>query len=282
MAWQFECVHTAMPGPLGGLAWTGTAMLFADVGASAIMAYDTASGAARPWRNYSNRSNGIAFAPDGALYACQEGGRRVVRMLPDGSCVPTCALLDGREHNHPRFVAVDRHGAAWFSDTFNTQPASGPQIFPLLAHQSILRLSRAETSGAAWRLQRMTFDTESPRGLAFAPDGHRLYVVDTVQGGSELRAYRLQADGAVRREAVTYRSAAMLEGLCVDACGQVLACAAAQEGPGAIAVFSPGLEMLQRHEIPDPHPLQCAFGEPGVLYVSTASGRLYRAGNLEH
>lgn len=281
MAWKFECVYSAAPGPLGGLAWAGESMLFADVAASVIRVYDTVSGGVRTWREYTNRSNGIVFAPDGALYACQEGGRRVVRMLPDGSCVPTCSQLDGREHNYPRFVAVDLQGAAWFSDTFHTLPASGPQIFPMLEHQSILRLSAVAGAASAWQLKRMTFDTQSPRGLAFSPDGLRLYVADINAGaGCELRVYRLGSDGALHREAQVFHSPAMLEGLCVDASGRVLACVAADREPAAIAIFTPDLKMQERHEIPDPGPLHCAFGEPGVLYVTTASGRLYRAGNL--
>src|SRR6187549_3085112 len=101
MTWTFEKVHGPLGRPIGGLAWDGEAMLFSDVGESVILRYDPRRNAVAPWRKYTNRVNGIAFGPDGVLYGCQEGSRRVIEMRPDGSAAVTATQLDGRVHNFP-------------------------------------------------------------------------------------------------------------------------------------------------------------------------------------
>jgi gluconolactonase len=75
-----------------------------------------------------------------------------------------------------------------------------------------------------------------------------------------------------------------IEGMCLDADGNIIACAGSRKnGPGPrIYVLSPQGAVLESHEFPDDLPVRCAFAGPDLndLYVTTATGSLYRAENV--
>jgi gluconolactonase len=72
-----------------------------------------------------------------------------------------------------------------------------------------------------------------------------------------------------------------IEGLCVDASGNLLACAGwTRSGPGPLLyVFAPSGQILESHPVPEDRPVNCAFGDRDLstLYVTTAAGHLFRA-----
>ena len=289
MSWKFELVAGPFQGPGGGLAWDGRAMLFSMVDYGRILRFDAISGSVSEFRRYTNRTNGIAFGPDGALFGCQEAGRRIVRFLPDGSAPPTANLLAGRFHNHPSDLAIDRLGRVWFSDPYHAKPAAGPRI-PVLDHASVLRLERDEKR--AWRtITRVTYDTAAPRAVLLSPDETTLYVAEGEVGRScsrELRSYPIRDDGSLGPYKVLHTFGADyqgehrgIEGMCLDSEGNIVACAGwKRSGPGPlIYVFSPSGAVLETHAIPADFPMRCAFGDAdlGSLYLTTMDGHLYRA-----
>src|SRR5437762_13087362 len=94
-------------------------MLFSAVAEGRILRYDPASRKTSEFRKYTNRTNGLAFAPDGALYGCQEGSRRVIRFVEGGWTATPAFLLDGRYHNHTNTVALGSKGRLRFSDSLS-------------------------------------------------------------------------------------------------------------------------------------------------------------------
>jgi gluconolactonase len=290
MSWNFERIAGPFQGPTGGLAWDGSGMLFSAIAEGRILRYDPAGGTTSVLRKYTNRTNGIAFAPDGALYGCQESSRRVIRFADDGSTSTTAFLLDGAYHNQPNALAIDSKGRIWFSDPHSELRASGPQIFPPLAHASVLRLE-VDPFRKLWSIRRMTYDTVAPRAVALAPDDTVLYVAETdnaPKGRRELRAYPILPDDTLGLYTVLHAFGRDwrgehrgIEGLCTDREGNVVACSGwKKSGPGPlVCVFSPGGAIIESHPVPADQPMSCAFGDADLasLYVTTAGGELWRA-----
>ena len=290
MTWKFERVAGPFKGATGGLAWDGKAMFFSAVAEERVLRFDPATGAVDEYRRWTYRTNGLAIGPKGELYGAQEGGRRVIQFLPNGITTPTAAQLDGRYHNFPCDLTVDRGGRVWFSDPYNPVPAFGPQMYPLLEHQSVLRM---EQGRGGWTLERLSYDTVGPRALCLSGDEKTLYVADgdTKAKLRALRAYAVKEDGTLGPYTVLHafgsdhRGAHRgIEGMCLDAEGNIVACAGwKKSGPGPLMyVFSPAGAVLETHELPCELPMRVAFGDADLasLYLTAADGILYRAKNI--
>jgi len=294
MTWTFEVVHGPIKRPLGGLAWSGKEMLASDTSNNAILAYDPSTGETRTQRKWTNRINGIGFGIDGALYAGQEGSRRILRLLANGTATVTTTEFHGAPHNHPYLLTVDKSGEIWFSDCHHPVAASGPAVFPMLEHQSVLRLAQGPRPQSHWHIDRMTFYTLRPRGVALSPDEKTLYVADTDNEPGcrrELRAYPILEDRTLGQYRLLHTFGEDgrgvhrgIEGICVDSEGHILACAGwRRSGPGpAVMVFAPSGAVLATHALPQDMPINCAFGGAGLdtLYVTTAQGHLLRANGI--
>ena len=296
MTWNFEKVYGDANRPLGGLAWDGQKMLFTDINDGTLLAFDPQTKKTELVRKHLNRVNGIGFGDDGALYGCQEGSRRVIRMLEDGSATVTATQIHGENHNHPHLMTVDKKGSIWFSDIHHPVKASGPQIFPYLHHQSILKLTRESRPLAHRHIDRMTVDTISPTGLALSLDEKTLYVSENNlehDGIRELRAYPILANGKLGLYRVlhtfgrdSFGVQRGITGMCVDQSGNIFACAGSSlSGPGPmIYVFSPKGVILESHSFPVDMPSNCAFGDKDLktLYVACSDGSLYRVQGTQY
>ena len=286
MAWNFELVAGRYKGRTGGLAWDGSSMLLSAVAEERIMRFDPATGKADLFRPYTGRTNGLALAKDGTVYGAQEGGRRVVHFLKDGSTAAMPDLLDGKHHNQPTDVIVDRKGRVWFADAYNAQLPYGPPVYPMLDHASVLRLERVSNG---WRIVRVTHDTSGPRAILLSADEKTLYVADgDAERGNlqRLSAYPVKSDGDLGPVKVMIDFVVVergIEGMCLDSEGNIIACAGwkkAGAGP-MIYVISPSGTILESHSAPADMPMRCAFGDAGLtsLYLTAADGGLYRATN---
>ncbi len=289
MAWQFERVAGPYEGSAGGVVRDGDAVIFSTVDEGKLWRFDPARKAATEVRRYANRVNGLARGPGGELYGAQEGGRRLVEFTPDGRVMPVDALLDGKYHNQPSDLVVDRAHRIYFTDPRHAVIPFGPAIFPFLDHCSVLRLERNDRR--AWVASRVTYDTISPRAVLLAPDDATLYVADgePKQGQArELRAYPLRPDGTVDHPAVLqtfgedHRGPQRgIEGMCLDADGNIVAVGGwRRSGPGPlVSVIAPTGAVLESHPFPADLPNKCCFGGAGLdtLFVTTGGGELFAA-----
>ncbi len=289
MAWQFERVAGPYEGAAGGVVRDGDAVIFSTIDEGKLWRFDPARKTVSEVRRYTNRVNGLARGPGGELYGAQEGGRRLVEFTPDGRVTPVDALLDGKYHNQPSDLVVDRRHRIYFTDPRHPVIPFGPAIFPFLDHCSVLRFERNDRR--AWVATRITYDTVSPRAVVLSPDESVLYVADgEPRDGQtrELRAYPLRADGSVEHPAVLqtfgqdFRGAHRgIEGLCLDADGNLVAVGGwRRSGPGSlVCVISPQGAVIESHAFPADLPNKCCFGGPELdtLFVTTGGGELYCA-----
>ena len=286
MTWKFELVAGPFKGRTGGLAWNGKSMLCSAVQEERVVSYDPATNKTSDFRRWTGRVNGLAVAKDGSVFGAQEGGRRVIQFLNDGSAAPITEFLEGERNNQPTDVAVDSQGRVWIADAYNAQAPYGPPTAPMLPHVSVLR---ADPQGPGnYRLNRATYDTAGPQGVLLSADEKTLYVADgDAERGDvcQLLSYQINEHGSVGHHGKVLLNFQFGErgiaGMCLDSDGNII-CSMGwkKSGSGAvIIVVSPGGTILETHEAPADLPMRCAFGDAdlGSLYVSAGDGGLYRA-----
>lgn len=286
MTWKFELVAGPFKGRTGGLAWDGKALLCSAVLEERVVRFDPATNKTDNFRRWTGRVNGLAVAKDGSVFGAQEGGRRTIQFLNDGSAAPVTEFLEGERHNQPCDVAVDSKGRVWIADAYNAQAPYGPPTAPMLPHASVLR---ADPQGPRnYRLNRVTYDTVGPQAVLLSADEKTLYVADgDAERGDvcQLLSYQINEHGSVGHHGKVLLNFQFGErgiaGLCPDCDGNIVACMGWKKGgSGAnIIVVSPGGTILETHEAPADLPMRCVFGDSdlGSLYVSAGDGGLYRA-----
>lgn len=276
-AWQFEEL-ARFPHLIEGPAWDGGGLLFSECDASLIHRYDPATGQSTIWRRETGEANGLMFDRDGRLYACEGGGRRIVRYEP-ARTVTIVDRFEGQRLNSPNDLAIDAAGRIWFTDPRYTDDRETME----LDHESVLRAD--PQPDGAWTLRRLTFDTTRPNGLLISPDQRTLYVAQSEYGEGnprELRAYPIKDDGSLGPYDVlhTFYPHRGIDGMCLDADGNIIATAGWQQsGPGPmIYVFAPDGRVLETHPVPVDRPTNCTWGDADLrtLYVTTGAGVLFR------
>src|SRR5690606_37249879 len=75
--WQFETL-AHFPVLVEGPAWAGSGLLFTEINNYRIQRFDPTTGQCTVFREGTNQANGLMFDPDGKLYACEGGSRRMV------------------------------------------------------------------------------------------------------------------------------------------------------------------------------------------------------------
>ena len=230
-------------------------------------------------------SNGLAFGPDGALYACEGKGRAVVRYGTDGVKTTLVDRFEGRRLNSPNDLVLDRAGRIWFTDPRYGDDHSDRE----LDHDSVYRITPPGGGEGLWEFERLTFDTTRPNGLLLSWDERTLFVAQSdYDAGSvrQLRAYPIASDGTLGDFTVLhdFGEARGIDGMCWAADDNIVAtCGWERSGPGPrIAVFGTHGTVLEEHLLPSTGgPTNCIFGGTNldVLYVTTLDGRLYRVPN---
>jgi gluconolactonase len=104
--------------------------------------------------------------------------RAMIRVAPDGNYEILADRYDGKKLNSPNDVVLGPDGAVYFTDPTLDLVKGAKQELP---YQGIFRM---EDTGA---LKLLATDMAVPNGIAFSPDGKRLYVNDT--RAREIRAY---------------------------------------------------------------------------------------------
>ena len=287
MSWDFELVAGPYGGTTEGPVWDGESVIFTHIPESRLLRYDPRTGETSEYFTNVNHVNGLCYDADGNLYGCQQGGRRIVRFEKDGRTITSLPhMLDGKRHNNPNDLVVDRSGRIWFTDPYSGIGDSGPQE---LDHMSVLRLD--PTGEGDYDLKRVTTDITRPNGVIISRDQKTLYVAQSDYGLDrvrELRAYPINDDGSLgdyeslHTFGVDHRGAQRgVDGMTLDIDGNIIACAGWESGgPGPmIYVFSPEGRVLETHPIRAERATNCCFGDADMktLYVTTGGGHLFRA-----
>jgi gluconolactonase len=266
-----------------GPVWTGGALLFSDVPNNVIWRWKEGEGAReflRPSgytgsvpRGGEPGSNGLAVDGAGRLYMCQHGDRRIARLAPDGKSFETIAdRYQGKRFNSPNDLVVRANGDVYFSDP----------IYGLVGHEKDPAreipwsgVYRARAGGGVDVLDKtLTY----PNGLAFSPDGKKLYVAVSDPAHAIWMVYDVDAGGGVANGKVFFDATSFVkagkkglpDGMKIDVAGNLFA-----TGPGGVFVFSPAGKHLGTIVTGEPT-ANCAFGDDGQTLYMTADDKLTR------
>jgi gluconolactonase len=240
-------------------------LLFQDVKAEKSYKV-TLDGELRLLRDQTGAANGQTIDAEGRVVFCEQTGRRVSRMNPDGSNVETVVEdWQGGRLNSPNDIVARSDGLIYFTD-----PPYGVDSKDRSLHfQGVFALD-------SLGVPRLVLDDfEKPNGLALSPDEKTLYVCDTAR--YHVRAFAVEPSGSL--VVGSGRVFATLDpgqpggpdGLKVDRDGRVYVAVAL-----GIWVFEPDGQLLGILSI-DRRPSNLNWGDPdGKTLFITAVDHVYK------
>ena len=218
-----------------------------------ILRFDPTTGRTTEFTARSRKSNGLIFAADGTLLACEGanyGGRCVARWnIQTGQRTVVVDRYEGQRFNAPNDLCLDAEGRIYFTDPryVGHEPRE-------LEHRAVYRIDQDGS------VMRVTTAVSKPNGIAISPDGKTLYVADTdngtdhidptapppPQGVMRVYAFPLDADGRVageRRILVDFGDEAGCDGMTVDHQGNVVLTVRSVRRPGVMIVNPRGEQL---------------------------------------
>ena len=266
-----------------GLRWAegpvyfadGRYLLFSDVPNDRIMRYDEASGQTSVFRSGSNLSNGMCRDAGGRLVVCEHLSRRVTRTNYDGSITVLADHFEGKRLNSPNDVICGADGSIWFTDpVFGIQGLWEGTRSPSELPQNVYRID-GQTGALSCAVQGLA----GPNGLAFAPGGRQLYVVESrAQPWRLVWSFDVAADGALSNKTllIDAKGHGALDGIKVDVDGNIWCGWGSNGAPGAdaaaldgVMVFNPQGQAIGHIHLPE----RCA----NLVFGGPQRNRLYMA-----
>jgi len=188
--------------------------------------------------------------------------RAIIQVDDDGKYKVLADRYEGKKFNSPNDVILGPDGALYFTDPTLDLPKGDKQE---LDFQGVFRL--ASDGG----LKLLTKDLEAPNGLAFSPDGKRLYIDDTKR--REIRVYDV-VNGELRNGRIFGKEegrGGVPDGMRVDTKGNIWV-----TGPGGIWVWDPDGNHIGTIQLPESAAnLNWGDADYRTLYI-TARTSVYR------
>lgn len=211
------------------------------------------------FRDDTHGANGNTLDAQGRLYSCESKSRRVIRTDKKGRVEVLAEKWQGKRLNAPNDIVVRRDGHVYFTDpAFGNQADTRELDFYGVYHIT----PKGQMSVVAKPQGR-------PNGIAFAPNGHILYVANSDE--HNVRAYDVDKNGETSNERLAIGGIeGVPDGIRTDEKGNIYVAAK------GIAIYDSAGKLLHTVDLAET-PANCAFGDADfqTLYV-TARTSLYR------
>lgn len=210
--------------------------------------------------------------PDGNTYDrqqrlidCASVLRAIVRIDRQGKYEVLADRFEGKRFNSPNDVVIGPDGAIYFTDPTLDLPQGEKQELPF---QGVYRLD------PLGRVSLLTKELSQPNGLAFSPDGKRLYVDDSERRNIlvfDFTSERGLKNSRIFAEEPGGKGEGVPDGMKIDQAGNIYV-----TGPQGIWVWNPEGRHLGTVVLPE-QPANLACGDAGysTLYI-TATTSVYR------
>jgi gluconolactonase len=232
---RFEPVANGLQFPEGPIAMSDGSVLVVEL-RRGVLTRIAADGRKDVVAETGGGPNGAAIGPDGAVYVANNGGltwrargdlhlpgappvdhaggsiQRVE--LRTGEVTPLYEACEGQRLIAPNDLVFDAEGGFWFTD--HGREVENGRTFGALYY--------ARADGSA--IRRAKSNLLSPNGVGLSPDGHIVYVADTMLG--RLWAFDIEAPGRLKpsspgpgRVVCTLPGYQLFDSLAVEADGRV-------------------------------------------------------------
>jgi len=225
---------------------------FSDIPNNRIHKWSVADKKLSTFIEESSGANGLFFAEDGSLYACQGDAKRVTAYTADGSDSNSLAKRhDGKKFNKPNDLWIDGKGGVYFSDPNYGNPEhtqDGEHVYYIPPGGEVIRVADG---------------FKRPNGLVGTPDDSTLYIADI--GDKKIYRYAIQSDGTLKDKKLFCESGS--DGMTLDRHGNVYLTA------GSVKVFDPKGGQIANLKFPE-SPANVVFGGKDLktLYVTARTG----------
>ncbi|MEX0718914.1 MAG: SMP-30/gluconolactonase/LRE family protein [Planctomycetaceae bacterium] len=252
---------------------------FTNIPASKILRWDPRQKQLTVFRENSHNANGLLFAPNGDLLACEGATHRITRTdMRSGEVAVLADSFEGVPLAPPNDLALDSQGRIYFS----ARPGAGA-----MDQKSPNAVYRLDPDGTLVRLLAAPDGTDMPNGLVTSPDDKRLYLIEAHPDADHLRnirAFDLREDGSLAnpRVLIDFYPGRSGDGMCIDAEANLYVAAGLHKTrdtsetldtkPG-IHVISPEGKLLAYVATPEDTVTNCAFGGEDLRTLYITSGR---------
>lgn len=208
--------------------------------------------------------DGNTFGRNGSLIDCASDLRAILRITPDGKYTVLADRYQGLKLNTPNDIVTGPDGALYFTDPTMDLTKGAKQEQPV---KGIYRLDERGN------LKLLVSDMKQPNGLAFSPDGKRLYIDDSED--RTIRVFRFNKKKGDVSEGKLFATEAgeggVPDGMRIDKSGNLFV-----TGPLGIWIWSPAGKHLGTVVVPE-QPANLGWGDADEksLYI-TATTSVYR------
>jgi gluconolactonase len=254
-------------------------VLFTNVPVSRIHKWNPRTRKLSVYRDNTNETNGLYFAPDGSLLACEGSAARVTRTnVGTGKIEVLAEGFKGKPFAKPNDLCMDGKGRIYFTSRSSVADPAG---------ENVKAVYRIDPDGTVDQILAFP-EVHMPNGIVTSPDNSKLYVIEAHPDADhhrDIRVYDLNGDGSVSngRVLIDFYPGRSGDGMCIDSAGNLYVAAGLHKTretsetldtkPG-IHVISPEGKLLAYRETPEDTITNCTFGGADLKSLYVACGTL--------